>query len=122
METCIFCKIINGDIPCYKIYEDDDVLGFLDVNPKSNGHILIIPKKHFKDLLEIDDTILNKILHIAKKLGEAFKEKLNYDGFTLIQNNGDIQEVKHFHLHIIPHYNIENKLLNVEEIHKILNN
>lgn len=122
MENCIFCKIINDDIPCYKIYEDNDVLAFLDVNPKANGHTLIIPKKHYQDLFDIEEEVLNKILKLAKKLGNDLKEKLNYDGFTLVQNNGDIQDVKHFHLHIIPSYGSNNELLDADTVHKILSN
>lgn len=112
---CIFCKIINNEIPSYKIYEDERVLAFLDVSPKSNGHTLVIPKKHFKDLYDIDEDYLNHILKISKKIGNILKEKLNCDGITLMQNNGLGQEVKHFHLHIIPKYKNETK----EEIQNI---
>lgn len=116
---CIFCKIINGDIPSYKIYEDDLVLAFLDINPDSNGHTLIIPKKHYKDLVEIDNETLIHIFDIARLLKKELEEKLNIDGLTLIQNNGDIQEVKHFHLHLKPFYN--NKIdMKVEEVYNIL--
>ena len=119
---CIFCKIINGEIPSYKVYEDDLVLAFLDVNPESNGHTLIIPKKHFKDLLDIEETELNHILKIAKELGSKIQSKLNCDGFTLVQNNGFVQEVKHFHLHIVPKYIKEQEKLELSEIEKRLNN
>jgi len=102
--NCIFCKIINGDLPCYRIYEDDDILVFLDVNPVSPGHSLIIPKKHTLDLMEIDNDILNKIMNKAKDIAKILVNKLDADGFTLVQNNGIAQEVKHFHLHVIPKY------------------
>lgn len=101
---CIFCKIINGEIPSSKIYEDDIVIAFLDINPDSFGHTLIIPKKHYRDLDDIDDKTLMHIMNIAKMLKKRIKEKLNCDGLTLIQNNGDVQEVKHFHLHLKPFY------------------
>ncbi len=101
---CIFCKIINGEIPSSKIYEDDIVIAFLDINPDSFGHTLIIPKKHYRDLDDIDDKTLMHIMNIAKILKKRIKEKLNCDGLTLIQNNGDVQEVKHFHLHLKPFY------------------
>ena len=120
MNECIFCKIINGDIPSYKIYEDDTVYAFLDINPDSNGHTLIIPKKHYKDLEDLDINTFNHIIMIAKKLKKELEEKLNIDGLTLIQNNGDIQEVKHFHLHLKPYYKNKQKIINVEEIYNKL--
>lgn len=101
---CIFCKIVKGEIPCYKIYEDEDILAFLDVNPVGLGHTLIIPKKHFLDLMEIDNDILSKIMNKSKEIAKLLVEKLDADGFTLVQNNGIAQEVKHFHLHVIPKY------------------
>lgn len=103
--NCIFCKIINNEIPTDKIYEDNIVLVFLDVNPNSPGHMLIIPKKHHKDLNDLDDNTLLHIMKIAQKMKLLAEEKLNADGVKLVQNNGGCQEVKHFHLHIIPYYN-----------------
>lgn len=103
--NCIFCKIINNEIPSMKIYEDDVVLAFLDVNPDSDGHTLIVPKKHYKDITDIPDDVLLHIYKTAKKLMKLLEEKLNCDGFSLLQNNGDAQEVKHYHLHVKPYYN-----------------
>ena len=119
MNDCIFCKIINNEIPSYTIYEDDIVKVFLDINPLSNGHTLIIPKKHYKDLSDIEEDVLNHILKIAKEIKLRIEEKLNPDGLTLIQNNGCVQEVKHYHLHLKPYYN-ENKIKDVKEIYEIL--
>ena len=116
---CIFCKIINGDIPSYKIYEDEIVYCFLDINPQNTGHSLIIPKKHYTDLDDIDLETLNHIFNVAKQLKKKLEEKLNIDGLMLVQNNGIVQEVKHYHLHLIPKYN-EEKKLNVEEVYEIL--
>lgn len=113
----IFCRIINGEIPSYTIYEDDIVKAFLDVNPKSNGHTLIVPKKHYKDLDDIDLDTLNHIMKIAKKIKKLLEEKLNPKGIMLVQNNGSLQEVKHYHLHLIPDYEESNKI-DVEEIAK----
>lgn len=118
--NCVFCKIINGDIPSYTIYEDDIVKCFLDINPDSNGHTLIIPKKHYLDLTEIDNETLLHIMEVAKMLKKRLEDRLNIDGLTLIQNNGDIQEVKHFHLHLKPYYENNNSILDVESIYKIL--
>ncbi|MBR3230104.1 MAG: HIT domain-containing protein [Bacilli bacterium] len=116
----IFCKIINNEIPSYKIYEDDVVLAFLDINPNVNGHTLIIPKKHYKDLYDIDDETFTHIINVAKKIGPLLQEKLHADGITLVQNNGLYQEVKHFHLHIRPQYKNKKELKPLEEIHKII--
>ncbi|MGM9877437.1 MAG: HIT family protein [Bacilli bacterium] len=116
---CIFCKILNGDIPSYTIYEDDDVKCFLDVNPMHNGHNLIIPKKHIKDMYDIDLMTLSKINEVAKKVMELVNEKLKPSGIRLLQHNGSVQDVKHFHLHIIPIYEKEEKM-EVEQVYNIL--
>ena len=118
--NCIFCKIVSEEIPCYKIYEDDDILSFLDVNPVDPGHTLIIPKKHTLDLMSINDEILVKIFNKARDISSLLMEKLGADGFTLVQNNGIAQEVKHYHLHIMPKY--KNKCnMTIEEVYKKLN-
>lgn len=118
-NDCLFCKITNGDIPSYKIYEDEIVIAFLDINPDSNGHTLIIPKKHYLDMNDIPLDTLTHIFKIAKELKVKIESKLNADGLTFVQNNGDIQEVKHFHLHLKPYYK-DNELKSVEEIYNIL--
>lgn len=118
-EMDIFCKIINGEIPSKTIYEDDIVLVILDVNPRSNGHSLVIPKKHYKDLYDIDDKTLMHIMNVAKKIGNTLEKKLHCNGVTLEQNNGIAQEVKHFHLHIIPRYKYDD-IVDVEEVYSIL--
>lgn len=114
---CIFCKIINGDIPSYTVYEDDIVKCFLDIHPDSNGHTLIIPKNHTLDLDSIDNETLLHIMNVARKLREVYEEKLGIDGIALIQNNGDAQEIKHFHLHLKPFYNREQDLIDVNELY-----
>lgn len=126
---CLFCKIINGDIPCYKIYENDYVLAFLDINPDSDGHTLIIPKKHFTDLNDIDETTLSEIFKAAKLVKKILEKKLGCEGIVLQQNNGFVQEIKHYHLHLKPYYknkiSIEmtkhNELISdVKEIYELL--
>ncbi len=117
---CVFCKIIEEEIPSYTIYEDDKVKAFLDINPDVNGHTLIIPKKHYKDISDIDDATLMHIMDVAKYLRSLLETKLNIDGLTLVQNNGDIQEVKHYHLHLKPYYKKEQVLLDVEDIYQKL--
>lgn len=116
---CIFCKIINGEIPSYKVYEDEFVFAFLDIHPDSVGHTLIIPKKHYQDLDDIDDQIVLQIMKSAKKIKTILEEKLHCDGITLIQNNGQIQEVKHFHLHLKPFY-VNKKNKTIEEVYNLL--
>ncbi len=115
----IFCKIIKGEIPSKTIYEDDKVLVILDVNPRGNGHSLIIPRKHYKDLYDIDNETLIHIFSVAKKIGDMLEDKLHCNGITLEQNNGICQEVKHFHLHVIPRYKYDD-IIDVDEVYNIL--
>ena len=104
MEDCIFCKIIKGDIPCFKVYEDDRVLAFEDVNPISDGHTLIIPKAHAENIWEISGEDLTAIHLASKKVASAIKEVLNPVGVAVLQLNGRgvNQVVMHYHLHLIP--------------------
>ena len=125
---CLFCKIISKEIPSKIIYEDEDLMAFLDINPTTNGDTLIVPKKHFKDFLEIDNNTLEKINNLARKLYPIYKEKLNCDGLTLSNNLDYGQEIKHYHMHFIPRYkdddvkHLSNKeiLKNLDEIENIL--
>ena len=117
MENCIFCKIIKGEIPSMTIYEDDVVISYLDINPDSNGHTLIIPKKHYTDLVDIDDATLSHIMSVARNLKKLLEDKLKIDGLTLIQNNGDVQEVKHYHLHLKPYYKEKQEILPIDDIY-----
>ena len=116
---CIFCKIINNEIPSYRLYEDKNVKCILDVNPLSKGHTLILPKKHFKDINDIDLDTLNEINNASKIIVNLLNEKLKPSGIKLVQNNGNLQEIKHYHLHIIPNY-IKKDNLNVEEVFNLL--
>lgn len=119
MENCIFCKIIKGEIPSMTIYEDDVVKVFLDINPTTNGDTLIVPKKHIENMLDIDDKTLSHIHKISKEIYNVLKEKLNIDGLTLVQNNFYGQEIKHYHVHLIPRYkNDDVKQLSNKEILK----
>lgn len=87
-----------------KVYEDNICLAYLDINPDSDGHTLIIPKTHYKDIYDIPSDTLTHIYETAKDIMRLLEEKLGCNGFTLVQNNGSIQEVKHYHLHIKPYY------------------
>ena len=101
---CLFCKIANGEIPSLKVYEDDIVIAFLDINPDSDGHTLIVPKKHFTDLDDIDLNTLNHINKVSKEVKKILEQKLGCEGISLLQNNGFVQEIKHYHLHLKPYY------------------
>ena len=105
MKDCVFCKIISGEFSSYKLYEDDYVLSFLSIDPVSYGHTLVIPKKHILDYEEIDLEMLNHINKAGKEIYDKINSKLKPDSIKLVQNNGEMQEVKHFHLHIIPFFN-----------------
>ena len=118
--NCIFCKIVNGEIPSYTIYEDDIVKVFLDVKPDCNGHMLVIPKKHIMDLDTMDDETFSHMLNVSKDMKKLLESKLHIDGLTLIQNNGDIQEVKHFHIHLKPYYRVKQELIDITNIYNIL--
>ncbi len=126
MKDCLFCKIINGEIPSYKIMENNSLYVFMDINPNSNGHMLIIPKEHVVTVLDVKGDFITEALEIIKeKLYPLLKEKLNIDGLTITQNNFLGQDVKHYHIHLIPKYNKDNKYSekkDVEEIYNILNN
>lgn len=106
-ENCIFCKIAGGEIPSRTLYEDDDFRVILDLNPATKGHALILPKEHYRNLYEIDDSTAAKVLPLAKKMAVMMTEKLGCDGFNVLQNNNEIagQTVFHFHTHLIPRYN-----------------
>ena len=105
-EDCIFCKIAAGEIPSKTIYEDEDFRVILDLGPATKGHALILPKEHYANLYELPDELAAKVMVLAKKMAVQMTEKLNCDGFNLVQNNGETagQTVFHFHLHLIPRY------------------
>ena len=104
MENCIFCKIINNELPSYTVYEDNLVKVFLDINPSTDGDLLLIPKKHIITVDEIDDELMLHFLKIEKEIYNLLKDKLNCEGLTIVQNNGYGQEVKHLHIHLTPRY------------------
>lgn len=107
MTDCIFCKIINHEIPSYKVYEDDDAYAFLDITQTTKGHTLLIPKKHVTDIFEYDSdlaaTIFARIPKVARGLEKAFPDM---EGLNIINNNKEMayQSVFHSHVHLIPRY------------------
>ncbi len=105
-DTCIFCKIANGEIPSKTIYEDDLFRVILDINPASKGHVLILTKKHYENIYELGKEEAASVFALAKKLAEHMKNLLPCDGMNILQNNGEEagQTMFHFHLHLIPRY------------------
>ncbi len=104
MDDCIFCKIVKGEIPCFKVYEDEKVLAFEDINPVSPGHTLLIPKQHAQDLWEISGNDLTAIHLASQKVIHGIQRALNPTGVACVQLNGPgvNQVVLHYHLHLIP--------------------
>ena len=111
--NCIFCKIIAGEIPSYKVYEDEATLAFLDINPVNPGHTLIVPKRHFANIEEADEETLSLIMKTVKKVGQSLKKNLGAQGYNLLENNDPIagQIVPHLHFHVTPR--LENDGLNL---------
>jgi histidine triad (HIT) family protein len=104
MENCIFCKIVKGEIPSKKIWEDSEFISFLDVKPVGEGHTLIIPKKHFNTLMDLNKDISERYIDAIKKTGKILMENHNADGFNVILNNGEVagQIINHVHFHFLP--------------------
>ncbi len=101
---CLFCKIVAGEIPSIKVYEDERVLAFMDINPVNDGHLLIVPKRHADSLLDIDTEDLQMVVVVAQGLARILRRVIEPDGLNLLQNNGRAagQLINHFHLHVIP--------------------
>ena len=109
MNDCIFCKIVKGEIPSKTIYEDDIIQIIMNINPNTNGHLLVIPKEHMINLMDTPNEVITHSLDIVReKIYPILKEKLNCEGLTLAQNNELGQEIKHYHIHLIPRYQDDN--------------
>ncbi len=116
---CLFCNIVNRSVNSYIIYEDDICLSFLDAFPNQTGHTLIVPKKHYDSLDDIDEEVLSHIMSIAKILKKRIEKKLEPNSIILINNTGEAQKIKHFHLHLIPNYKVK-KELSLEQVYDLL--
>ncbi|MEA2056566.1 MAG: HIT family protein [Patescibacteria group bacterium] len=105
-NNCLFCKIVSGEIPAYKVYEDKHCLAFLDIYPAAKGHTLIIPKKHQQDIRDADPADLERLILLSKKLAKSYQQSLGAVGFNLKSNHGTQaqQEVPHLHFHLVPRY------------------
>ncbi|MGT2636353.1 HIT family protein [Streptococcus ratti] len=106
MDNCIFCKIIAGDIPSSKIYEDEDVLAFLDISQATVGHTLLIPKEHVRNALSMDEKSAAKLFARIPKIARALKKATKADGLNIINNNEEAagQTVFHAHVHLVPRF------------------
>lgn len=130
MDDCIFCKIVKGESPCYKIYEDEMTLAFLDISRDADGHTLVIPKKHFKSVIDCDKEYLEAVIRTVQKVGQHYLT-CGYEGFNILNANDKSaeQSIFHLHLHIIPRKTGDNikgyPVLNgakfsLEDMHKFL--
>lgn len=103
---CVFCGIVNGELPAYRLYEDDKVIVILDKYPLTRGHSLVIPKKHFENILEVDDRTLAHLFKVARIVAIASREALGAEGVNIITNIGRAagQVIFHAHIHVVPRY------------------
>jgi histidine triad (HIT) family protein len=101
MENCIFCKIVNNELPSRKVYEDNLVIAILDLFPVTDGHTLVIPKKHIRDIHTLDDETALRIMQVAKQFAGLVQSKFEFPGSTIMASNGEAQDVPHFHMHVI---------------------
>lgn len=120
--NCIFCKIAKKELESNIVYESESIIAFLDIDPISEGHILIMPKEHYLDIEELPKNILNEILELSQRMVKALKELYNPNGYSIMQNGGEFNDIGHFHLHIFPRYqddgfgwNCEDKEYNVSK-------
>ena len=106
MEDCLFCKIVKGELPSSKIYEDKETLAFLDLFPVNKGHSLVISKEHYENIFDVPEESLSKISSVVKKVAGAVKKGVNADGISIAQSNGKPagQVIFHIHFHIIPRF------------------
>ena len=103
---CVFCKVVKGELPAYKVYEDEKTLAFLDIYPVYKGHTLVVPKVHTENISDISESDLAAVAATSKKVAKLLKEKLNCDGVNLVQSNGKAasQVIMHFHMHVVPRF------------------
>ncbi len=106
MNDCVFCRIVGGDIPCHRVYEDEGTLAFLDIHPANRGHVLVIPKRHAETFDALDEEGLAALFRTAQRTARALTSSLSPAGYNLLMNNGKAagQLVPHAHLHIIPRF------------------
>ena len=103
---CLFCRIASGELPSTRVAEDERTVAFMDINPATRGHVLVVPREHSADLLEIGDADLDAVVRMGRRIAQRQKERLGADGVNLLNSCGQVawQTVFHFHLHVIPRY------------------
>jgi len=108
-DDCIFCKIVKGELPSYKVFEDEDILVILDRFPSNIGECLVLTKKHYESLFDLDPALGTKIFDLSQRAAVKIKETYNIDGLNLLQNNGASagQQINHFHIHVMPRYDLD---------------
>ena len=113
---CIFCKIANNEVNSYKIYEDEKFLAFLDISQLTLGHTLVIPKKHYETIFDLDEETSKEMFNLVRKLSIQIKNATNCEGINIFNNNGEVagQAVSHFHIHILPRYTKEELTINAK--------
>lgn len=106
MEKDIFCRIINGEVPCHRLFEDADVIAFLDISQVTKGHALVVPKKHYDNFLSTPAEVMHKVFDVAQRIGQIDIQFLGAKGVNILTNCYEVagQTVKHFHVHVIPRY------------------
>lgn len=106
MDNCLFCKIAKGEIPCYKVYEDNNILAFLDISQTTKGHTLVITKEHFQNFLYVPKDLLSQAISVAQKVAQAEIASLGAKGVNILINTNEEagQTIMHFHIHVIPRY------------------
>lgn len=116
---CIFCKIINGELSSKKLYEDDLVIVMMDAYPNVDGHVLIIPKKHYETFMDLPDELVLHINKIAKQFTNHIMERLNAKELSVHINYGNSQKVKHYHMHLLPNYGLR-ATQDIDEVYEVL--
>lgn len=101
---CIFCKIVKGELPSNLVYEDDLIMCFLTIQPINEGHVLIIPKNHYLDTDEIPTEVVTSMMVLSKRIVKVIKEKYSPDGYSIMQNGGEFNDIGHYHMHVFPRY------------------
>ena len=112
MDNCVFCKIVSGEIPCHKVYEDNQILAFLDISQTTKGHTLVVTKEHFQNFLYVPKDLLSRAISVAQKIAQAEVASLGAKGVNILINTNEAagQTVMHFHIHVIPRYDSNDNL------------
>lgn len=105
-DNCIFCKLVAGEIPSHRVYEDDDTVAFMDISPLSRGHLLVVPRAHHAQIFDIDPELYGRVATVAARVAAALRKSLAPDGLNVMQLNGESanQAVPHLHIHLVPRW------------------